>query len=108
MFAHACVYPSRASSLCLFPQLQRERSLGGETARRLSEKENAVRELTKRLREAEKAAVAAKAAAEAAIAGTRLPTGARQVLQVVPRCLVSRCTRGGVVWFGWLYMAHAK
>eukprot|EP00903_Cladosiphon_okamuranus_P008308 g7992.t1 len=63
-------------------QLQKERSFGEETAQRLSEKETMVRELTKRLREAEKAVAAATeaagAAAAAAVVGTRLPTGVRQ------------------------------
>lgn len=80
--ARACTI-SLTGSLALFflpAQLRKERSLGEETAQRLSEKETAVRELTKRLREAEKAAAAATAATKAAIVGTRIPPGAREVI----------------------------
>ena len=77
-FAPACA-PRGLPRLCFFAQLRKERGLGEETAQRLAERETAVRELTKRLREAEKAAAAATAAAKAAIVETRGSPGVRQV-----------------------------
>lgn len=98
LFAHACVPPSRTSRIrSVFPQLRKERSLGEETAHRLSAKETAVRELTKRLRDAEKAAAAATAAAEAAVVGTRLSTGVRLVCPA----------RGHGTVVGWSFVVEA-
>jgi len=85
------VGPSRAPFLCLSPQLRKERDIAEETAQRLSDKEAAVRELTARLREMERAAATAKVAAAATVVRTHSPGSVRQVCAAAPEACGCGC-----------------